>query len=229
MVIYDDYLGIVCIVSHPRDETRLKIRTFLPKTGVRSGIYAVPEREVFRKVGQFGAIARLRLVEPFTNDAKMIDVVNAVEDRLVAGVRDAIDTRVIRTALHIGGLEFRGQSFLQEREILLHQLFLKVLCTGGDDDPAFALYGGSDGRYQVGERFACSRACFDDQMLLLVERLGYLFGHFDLAFAVFVSLVKLRYKAAGREHPFTAVLFFCLCHCRDVDCIQVSDKLFCSR
>ena len=51
-------------------------------------------------------------------------------------------------------------------------------------------------------------------MFLRIERLSDLLGHLDLAFAIFVILVKFRHNAAGRKDLFTAVLAVFFCHCR---------------
>src|SRR5690606_23369750 len=58
-------------------------------------------------------------------------------------------------------------------------------------------------------------------MFLRIERLSDLLGHLDLAFAVFVILVKFRHDAARRKDLFTAVLAVFFCHCRRLTASEI--------
>ena len=98
MMIYDDDVRRIGALAHFCNKTRLEIGTFLSETSVAFGVYSAPKAYVFRQIRQFGFIAKLRFSYPPPNFFEMIHFVQAIEDRLVFRLRDAVKTGVIRAA-----------------------------------------------------------------------------------------------------------------------------------
>ena len=130
----------------------------------------------------------------------MIDLVDAVEDRLIVRLVYSVDTGVIRSALHIRRGELSRKYLLQERDVLFHQLFLQVLGTGRYYDPAVVLDRRGDGRDEIRERLAGTGSGLDDKVLFFFKGNGDSVCHTHLALAVFIVLMKLRDQAAGSEY-----------------------------
>jgi hypothetical protein len=95
---------------------------------------------------------------------------------------------------------------LKKRNVLLHKLFLQVLCTGRDHDTLFRVEGGRDSRDQVGESLAGSCAGLDDEMLLLLESGGDRRRHFKLSGAILIVRVEPRDEAVLSENPFNVLV-----------------------
>ena len=136
----------------------------------------------------------------------MIDFVEAVQDRLVVGFVDLIETRLIRTALHVGGGKFLWQDLLQKWNILFHQLLLQVLGTGRDDYPLLCANRFGDRRDEIRECFAGSGRRLDNEVLFLVKRLCDRLCHFDLAVTILVALVKLRNEAVRSKNRLNQIV-----------------------
>jgi len=200
VVIDDDDARTVSSVSHLRDEAGLEVGTFLSDTCFALGVDAVPKRQILRQVGKLRAVARLRSAGPFTNLVKIVDLIYAVEDRLVVSLVQAIEARVIIAAFHVSRGEFIRQDLLKERNVLFHQLLLQVFSSGRDNDPLFTakhlIYRGDE----ISERFAGTGSGLDDQVFLLLEGAGYRIGHPDLPAAVFVLIVMLGDKPRGAKN-----------------------------
>src|SRR5688572_12625409 len=90
MVIADDDVRSVRPRPHPRDKTRLEIRTLLTEANFRTGIDTVPERNVVGKIRQLATIADRCLVDPATNLVEMVHFIESLEDRLVLGLPNAV-------------------------------------------------------------------------------------------------------------------------------------------
>src|SRR5688500_9713413 len=132
----------------------------------------------------------------------MADLVYSVEHRLIVALVQAMDAGIIRTALHIRRREFLRQYLLKERDVLLHQLFLQVLCPGRDDDTFVGLEALVYCREQIRESLARARSGLDNEMCLFLERTAERLGHLYLPLAISVSFVKLGHKAARAEDLF---------------------------
>ena len=89
----------------------------------------------------------------------------------------------------------REERLLQERNVFVEELLLQIFCAGGDDD-ALAR---ANHRHQIGQRFAGAGAGFDDQVALFFERLLDGLRHLQLSATKFVSGMRARQHAAGRE------------------------------
>ena len=72
---------------------------------------------------------------------------------------------------------------LQKRDVFLVELLLQGFGGGGNDHAAAAADRGN----QVGQRFARSRAGFDDGVVMLFEGIVNHFGHFQLTGAMLVA------------------------------------------
>ena len=77
----------------------------------------------------------------------------------------------------------------------MEELLLQILGAGGDDDfPPRPNHG-----QKISQGFARARACFDDQVTLLLERLRDGFGHPQLPAAEFIAGMALRKHSPGGE------------------------------
>ena len=91
---------------------------------------------------------------------------------------------------------------LQERDVLLDQLFLEVDRVGGDDHPLLVADRPERRGEQIGEGLPCSGSGLDYGDLLLVERLGEVHRHAGLLGTMLVSGKRLRQHAVGRVETF---------------------------
>src|SRR6266851_4278665 len=93
---------------------------------------------------------------------------------------------VVVPSLHIGGVEILWQHALKKRNVLFHQLFLKILGPGRNSYATATAKRRRNRRHKVSERLAGSSARFDDQMATLFKRAHHRPRHINLAGAVFV-------------------------------------------
>ena len=109
------------------------------------------------------------------------------------------------------------QDALEKRNVLLHQLFLKVLCAGGNDYATASTKRSSNRGNEIGECFSGSCSRLDDQMSILFKRTHHRPRHFDLAGSIFVFGMRLGDEAL-RTKDFLHVLSLRLRWCRRCDC-----------
>jgi hypothetical protein len=89
---------------------------------------------------------------------------------------------------------------LQERDVLVNELFLQTDGVGGDDDAAVLFTGRrQDRRDQVAERLADARARLDHEVPLAGNGLGDRLGHVELLWPGFVVVQALGHEAARAE------------------------------
>src|SRR5262249_18466163 len=101
---------------------------------------------------------------------------------------------------HVSRSEFCRQNALQKRDVLFHQLLLKVLCTGGDDDATAATCGGSYCGDQVSESFAGACSSLNDEMASVFKCAHDRVSHLNLARPIFIFRVRLSDKAFGTKN-----------------------------
>src|ERR1035441_2275460 len=101
----------------------------------------------------------------------MIDLLQPAQHRISGEVVKLLAAQIIVTALHVTDVQLAlaagEKRLLQKRDILVEELLLQVLRTGGDDDS----FARADHRKEISQRLAGARAGLDDQMPLFFERL----------------------------------------------------------
>jgi hypothetical protein len=105
-----------------------------------------------------------------------IDLFFVFEECVLAlsGLFEAALAEVIAAAFDEDGGEFIGVDGLEERDVLVDELFLEGDGVGGDDDAFFVFDGEVDGGQEIGEGFADAGAGLDEEMMVLGE--GFLDG-----------------------------------------------------
>src|SRR5687768_567297 len=95
---------------------------------------------------------------------------------------------------------------MEKRDVFLHQLFLQVLCSSGDDDAAIATESSRDCGNEISERLTGPRSSLDDQVSLLFKRSHHRLRHLDLARSIFIFRMRLRDQSLRTKyfkHGFT--------------------------
>ncbi len=141
----------------------------------------------------------LRDLLPGRDGAVVLDLLQAAEHRLIGQVVELLAAQIVVAPLHVTDFELAfavgKKRLLEKRNILVEELFLQILGSGGNDD---SLAGANDG-HQVGQGLARAGAGFDDQVTLLFQRLLDGLRHLQLSAAKFVGGMSARKHSAGRE------------------------------
>ena len=148
---------------------------------------------------EFGAVAGLRHLLPGGDGAVLLDLFQSAEYRLVGEVVKLLPAEIVVAPLHVADVELAiavgKKRLFEKRDILIEELFLQILGSGGNDDP---LAGTNDG-HQIGQRLAGSSAGFDDQVTLFFQRLLDGLRHLQLSPAKFVGGMGARKHSARSE------------------------------
>ena len=127
--------------------------------------------------------------------------------RLLKRALQPARANVILPAFHQRRLELDRQDFLQDRDVLLDQLFLQIDRVRRDDRFLLLLDREKRRGHEVSERFADAGAGFDHEMPLLLERARDRGRHLLLLRAKF-EIARLREQPVLREnrpHPLDKV------------------------
>src|SRR5687768_5533736 len=104
--------------------------------------------------------------------AHLIEVVNLIktfQDRRTLRATQATKADVVVSSFHVSGFETFRQHALEKGDVFLHQLFLEILGTSGDDDSTTPAESGGNSGDKISECLACSCSRFDDQMLPILK------------------------------------------------------------
>ena len=126
--------------------------------------------------------------------AHLIEVVNfiqAFEHRRTLRAPQAVKADVVVSSLHVSGFETFRQHALEKGNVFLHQLFLKVLRSGGNDDATATSYCSRNRGDKVSQRLACARSGFNNQMFTSFKGTHHRPRHFNLAGTMFVFRMSL--------------------------------------
>ena len=129
---------------------------------------------------------------------ELVDLFEAVEERVVAQGVELVAAEVVAAALHVADLQ-RAEEGFEEGDVLEEELLLQVFGAGGDDDALLALAGEAQGGQKIGEGFAGAGAGFDDEVALVFEGGFDGSGHLVLAAAVLEGEGGAGEDAAGGE------------------------------
>ena len=199
MMVDDDDVALHRLAMHFGDEAAVPGAAFLSQAGVGAGVNLVPERAGFGKRCQFGAVAGIRHLLPGGDGAVVLDLLQSAEHGLIGEVIELLAAQIVVAALHVTDFELAfavgKKRLFEKRDILVEELFLQILGSGGNDD---ALAGTNDG-HQVSQRFARSGAGFDDQVTLFFQRLLDGLRHLQLSPAKFVGRMGARKHSARSE------------------------------
>src|SRR5664280_2743023 len=174
-MIDDDDVALGGTAAHLGDETAVKLLALGADTAVGARVEFGPQMAVLRQFGQFSAVARFGGLLPIADDAKLVDLFQAVQHRLIGEVVKLLAAQIIAAALHVADAQL-AEVLPQKRNVFEEELLLQSLGAGGNDD-AFA--GTTDGQ-QVSQRFARAGACLDDEMPALGQRLLDSLRHLEL-------------------------------------------------
>jgi hypothetical protein len=75
---------------------------------------------------------------------ELIDLFEAVEERVVSQGVELVAAEIVRSALHVADLQrpiFFSEDGFEEGDVFEVELLLEILCTGGDDDALLAFAG----------------------------------------------------------------------------------------
>src|ERR1051325_732786 len=170
MVIDDDDVGFLRATAHARDEAGIVVRTLLSETRLRTRVDVSPERERLREIRQLGAIAGLAFTRPVTDLFEVIDFIESFEHGRRLSACESVEAKIVAATLHVGRGKWFGQDALEKRNVLLHQLFLKVLRAGRNDDTAITAECSRNSGNEVGKRFSGARPGLDNEVSFFLER-----------------------------------------------------------
>ena len=145
-----------------------------------------PEGEIFGKVNQLGAVARLRFPGPLAHFVEIVQLIQAIEHGRVLCALDSLQAGIVGAPFHVAGRELSRQHPLKKRNVFLHQLLLQILRPRRDDDATPARRRRRDCRNEIRERLARACARFHNQVTLLLERAQHCLCHLNLARTIFV-------------------------------------------
>src|SRR6266567_8889337 len=95
MVVHDDDVALRRAAMHLRDKAAVPLRAFLPGAALGASVEFLPELCVFRQAFQFGAVSALSLRLPLRDLAVLINLLQAVQDRLVGQVIKFLPAEII--------------------------------------------------------------------------------------------------------------------------------------
>ena len=168
MVVDDDDVGLERLAAHGGDEAALPVGAGLAEAGFAAGVELVPERGGLGEGVDLGAVAGFGGLLPRGDVVELVDLFEAVEERVVAQRVELVPAEVVAAALHVADLQ-RAEEGFEEGDVLEEELLLEVFGAGGDDDALLALAGEAQGGQKIGEGFAGAGAGFDDEVALVVE------------------------------------------------------------
>jgi hypothetical protein len=195
MVVDDDHVGFGGALPHPHDEAVVVARALGPDAVVGRRRNLVPERQVFRKVFDFRAIARLGLVRPLLEDPDVDGFVERADRGTLAEGLESVEAEIVAAALHAGRLERDAERLLEDRQILEEDLLLQILGARGDKHSLTAENRG----HEVGERFSRARAGLGEQHAAIGEDHCHGVRHLELPGAWLESIERAREGAVGRK------------------------------
>ncbi len=194
MMIHDDHVALERAAAHLGDEAPLVVGAALSETSLASRVELGPYRTVFRQLADLGAISGRGRLLPGGNLLKVIDLLQAVQDRLIAQRIQFVAAQIVRPALHVADAQ-RSQERFEKGQIAEEELLLQILCAGRDDDPL----PHPKSRQQVGERLAGTGTGLDDEVSVLRERAFDRSRHLELAAAKLVGQARAREHSSGGE------------------------------
>ena len=115
-----------------------------------------------------GAVAGFGGLLPLGDVVELVDLFEAVEERVVAQGVELVAAEIVGAALHVADLQ-RAEEGFEEGDVLEEELLLQIFCAGGDDDALLALAGEAQGGQEIGEGLAGAGAGFDDEVALVFE------------------------------------------------------------
>src|SRR3989304_3819698 len=180
---------------HRRDEAAVELRALLPGAGVAPRVDPRPEGDGVGEVAELGAVAGFRRLFPLADAGVVVELLQALEHRLVLEVVEFLPAEEVRPALHVAGADFGVEVLLQKRDVLEEKLLLEGFRPRRDDHLAAAAQRGDE----IGKRFTCAGARFDDEMLFLLEGLLDRLRHRELPLPELVLRMRARQQPLGPE------------------------------
>src|ERR1700683_2697547 len=176
MMIHYDQLCFLRALVHGGDKAAAEVRAFLAGAEVAARINSMPEVGIVRQKRQFAAVAGFSKFSPIANLRKPIDLVDALQYSLALHLIHFCAAKKIVATFHQRGFQIGREMFLQKRDILIEELFLKRFRRGGNYHAPAAANGGN----QVSQCLACSSSGLDNGMLLSLKSFIDHPGHFEL-------------------------------------------------
>ncbi len=144
VVVDDDDVGLEGFAAHGGDEAALPVGAGLAEADFGAGVEFVPEGGGLGEVIEFGAVAGFGGFFPGGDVVELVDLFEAVEERVVAEGVELVAAEVVGAALHVADFEGAEEGF-EEGDVLEVELLLEVFGAGGDDDALVALAGQAEG------------------------------------------------------------------------------------
>ncbi len=199
-MVDDDDVALHRFAAHFRDVATLKLAALLTNAGLGARVEFVPQQAGLRQFRQLGPVARAGRFFPGGDGAILLDLLQAVQHRLIRQVVKLFAAQIIVAPLHVADREagtrrIPVQRLLEKRDVLVEELFLQILCSSRDDD-ALAR---ANHRHQIRQRLPRARACFHNEVPLFFQRLLDRLRHLQLAATEFVRWMRAREHSAGGE------------------------------
>ena len=106
MVVDDDDVGLERFATHGGDEAALPVGAGLAEAGFGAGVEFGPERGGFGEGVDLGAIAGFGGLLPLGDVVELVDLFEAVEERVVAQGVELVAAEIVAAALHVADLQW---------------------------------------------------------------------------------------------------------------------------
>ena len=139
MMVDDDDVALHRAPPHFGNEAALPLTAFLSRTGVRARIELMPKQARLWQFSELGAVSGCGVFFPRCDRAVMLDLFQPAEDRLIGQVVEFFPAEIVVPALHVADGKPRArrglavQRLLQERDVLVKELLLKIFRPRRDD------------------------------------------------------------------------------------------------
>ena len=125
MVIHDDQVGLFGQLVHARQKAWIKRRALLARARIPSRVQPPPKLRIIRQERQFRAVPRFRYFRPILDLPERIQLLHALQQRLILHMMQLRDAQKIRAPFHHCHFQVRREMLLQKRNVLLVELLLQ--------------------------------------------------------------------------------------------------------
>src|SRR6185437_9111641 len=190
MIHYDD-VALRRPPVHLGNKAAFPLLALGSRTAICPRVQLVPELRIFRQLLELGSVSGFRLLLPRRNLPVLLNLLQAVEHRLLRQVVKFLPAQIVVATLHVAHAQ-RPQMLHQEGNVLEKELLLQVLGSGGNH----YTFTAADDRQQIGQGFSRSRARLNNQMAVFLQRFLHFLRHLQLSAPEFVVGMGLAEQAA---------------------------------
>ncbi len=198
-VVDHDNAGLLGLLAGLLIETTRVVAAGARGALVRLAAHLAPDLEIGWRV-EIRKRAVLGRLAPFPDALEFVNLgIDEEITRLLHGPFEPVRAEVILPPFEQDAGEFLRDELLDNRQILVKELLLKIDRVGGDDGLAVVLQRKKHRRDEVSETLANAGARFDQKMRFAIQCVRHGGGHLLLLGAVF-EILRAGHDPAGRKH-----------------------------